>query len=134
MEAIHIPYLDTRDLYGVYKISKRLDEDISSVCGTFRISLDERGRVENAIIAFGGMAGTPKRASAVEASLTGAVWDEDTIEKAVPAFSDDFTPLTDWRASADYRLLVAKNLLRRFYLETRGEKLVRLNRHEAAFG
>ncbi|MBB3146071.1 xanthine dehydrogenase small subunit [Phyllobacterium trifolii] len=134
VEAIHIPYLDTRDLYGVYKISKRLDEDISSVCGTFRISLDERGRVENAIIAFGGMAGTPKRASAVEASLTGAVWDEDTIEKAVPAFSDDFTPLTDWRASADYRLLVAKNLLRRFYLETRGEKLVRLNRHEAAFG
>ncbi|WP_271898050.1 xanthine dehydrogenase small subunit [Candidatus Phyllobacterium onerii] len=133
VEAIHIPYLDTRDLYGVYKISKRLDEDISSVCGAFRISLDERGRVENAIIAFGGMAGTPKRASAVEASLTGAVWDEGAIEKAAAVFATDFTPLTDWRASADYRLLVAKNLLRRFYLETGGEH-VRLNRYEAAFG
>ncbi|MBZ9601327.1 xanthine dehydrogenase small subunit [Phyllobacterium chamaecytisi] len=133
VEAIHIPYLDVEDLYGVYKISKRLDEDISSVCGAFRISLDERGRVENAIIAFGGMAGTPKRASAVEASLTGAVWDEGAIEKAAAVFADDFTPLTDWRASADYRLLVAKNLLRRFYLETGGEH-VRLNRYEAAFG
>ncbi|MDR6634942.1 xanthine dehydrogenase small subunit [Phyllobacterium sp. 1468] len=133
VEAIHIPYLATRDLYGVYKISKRLDEDISSVCGAFRISLDERGRVENAIAAFGGLAGTPKRATAVETSLTGAVWDEGAIEKAAAAFSDDFTPLTDWRASADYRLLVAKNLLRRFYLETGGEH-VRLNRYELAFG
>lgn len=134
VEAIQIPYLGADDLYGVYKISKRLDEDISSVCGAFRIVLDERGRVKSAVIAFGGMAGTPKRAGAVEQALVGAVWDEGAIEKAIAAFSDDFTPLTDWRASADYRLLVAKNLLRRFYLETGGEKNVRLNRYEAAFG
>jgi xanthine dehydrogenase small subunit len=134
VEAIQIPYLGADDLYGVYKISKRLDEDISSVCGAFRIVLDERGRVKSAVIAFGGMAGTPKRAGAVEQALVGAVWDEGAIEKAIAAFSNDFTPLTDWRASADYRLLVAKNLLRRFYLETGGEKNVRLNRYEAAFG
>jgi xanthine dehydrogenase small subunit len=134
VEAIQIPYLGADDLYGVYKISKRLDEDISSVCGAFRVGLDERGRVDSAVIAFGGMAGTPKRAKAVERALTGAVWDEGTIEKAIAAFSDDFVPLTDWRASAEYRLLVAKNLLRRFYLETGGEKNVRLNRYEAAFG
>lgn len=134
VEAIQIPYLGADDLYGVYKISKRLDEDISSVCGAFRIVLDERGRVKSAVIAFGGLAGTPKRAGAVEQALVGAVWDEGAIEKAIAAFSDDFTPLTDWRASADYRLLVAKNLLRRFYLETGGEKNVRLNRYEAAFG
>ena len=134
VEAIQIPYLGADDLYGVYKISKRLDEDISSVCGAFRMGLDERGRVNSAVIAFGGMAGTPKRAKAVERALTGAVWDEGTIEKAIAAFSDDFVPLTDWRASAEYRLLVAKNLLRRFYLETGGEKNVRLNRYEAAFG
>lgn len=134
VEAIHIPYLNVDDLYGVYKISKRLDEDISSVCGAFRVVLDERGRVKHAVVAFGGMAGTPKRASAVEQALTGAVWDEGAIEKAVAAFSDDYTPLTDWRASADYRMLVAKNLLRRFYLETGGEKPVRLNRYETVFG
>ena len=134
VEAIHIPYLGSDDLYGVYKISKRLDEDISSVCGAFNVALDEQGMVKSAVIAFGGMAGTPKRASAVEQALTGRVWNEAAIEKAAAAFSDDFTPLTDWRASADYRLLVAKNLLRRFHLETSGEKLVRLNRYEAAFG
>lgn len=134
VEAIHIPYLGTEDLYGVYKISKRLDEDISSVCGAFRVALDDGGRVKHAVVAFGGMAGTPKRASAVEHALTGAVWDEGAIEKAVAAFSDDYTPLTDWRASADYRMLVAKNLLRRFYLETGEENLVRLNRYETAFG
>ena len=134
VEAIHIPYLGSDDLYGVYKISKRLDEDISSVCGAFRIGLDERGRVESVVIAFGGMAGTPKRASAVERVLLGAVWDEGAIENAIAAFSADFTPLTDWRASADYRLLVAKNLLRRFYLETGGEKNIRLNRYEPALG
>ncbi|MBZ9657184.1 xanthine dehydrogenase small subunit [Phyllobacterium lublinensis] len=134
VEAIHIPYLNVDDLYGVYKISKRLDEDISSVCGAFRVVLDERGRVKHAVVAFGGMAGTPKRASAVEQALTGAVWDEGAIEKAVAAFSNDYTPLTDWRASADYRMLVAKNLLRRFYLETGGEKPVRLNRYETVFG
>jgi len=134
VEGIHVPYLGAEDLYGVYKISKRLDEDISSVCGAFRVVLDARGRVNSAVIAFGGMAGTPKRASAVERALIGIVWDEGAIEKAVAAFSNDFTPLTDWRASADYRLLVAKNLLRRFYRETGGEKNVRLNRYEAAFG
>ena len=134
VEAIHIPYLGADDLYGVYKISKRLDEDISSVCGAFRVVLDERGTVKDAVIAFGGMAGTPKRASAVEQALKGSVWDEGAIETATAAFSEDFTPLSDWRASADYRLLVAKNLLRRFFLETGGEKPVRLNRYEAAFG
>jgi xanthine dehydrogenase small subunit len=134
VEAIHIPYLGSADIYRVYKISKRLDEDISSVCGAFNVAIDQQGRVKSAVIAFGGMAGTSKRASAVERTLTGSVWDEAAVEKAAAAFADDFTPLTDWRASADYRLLVAKNLLRRFYLETGGERLVRLNRYEPAFG
>lgn len=135
VEAIHIPYLAADALFRVYKISKRLDEDISSVCGAFRILLDSRGRVDNAIIAFGGMAGTPKRAHAVEQALIGAVWEEGLIETAAADFSRDFKPLTDWRASADYRLLTAKNLLRRFYLETGGDgKNVRLNRYEPALG
>ncbi len=134
VEAIRIPHLNPDDLYAVYKISKRLDEDISSVCGAFRVGLNSQGRVERAVIAFGGMAGTPKRASAVEQTLIGAVWDEGAIDKAIAAFASDFTPLTDWRASADYRMLTAKNLLRRFYLETGGEKHVRLNRYDVAFG
>ncbi len=72
-------------------------------------------------IAFGGMAGTPKRARAVEAALIGKIWSEETVMAARPAFDEeDYQPLTDWRASAAYRALTAKNLLLRFFLETTG--------------
>ena len=71
-------------------------------------------------IAFGGMAATPKRAKAVEAALVGKPWTAATVEAALPAFAADFQPITDMRASAEYRLLVAQNLLRRFHLETTG--------------
>jgi xanthine dehydrogenase small subunit len=77
--------------------------------------------VTNARIAYGGMAATPKRATAVEAALLGKKWTEATVEAALPPIAADFTPLTDMRASAEYRMLVAKNLLMRFYLETTGE-------------
>jgi xanthine dehydrogenase small subunit len=127
VESIRVPFLGEQDRFAVYKISKRLDEDISAVCGAFRVTIDE-GRVADVAIAFGGMAGTPKRASHVEAALKGAVWGEAAINAGVAAFEQDFTPLTDWRASAGYRMLVAKNLLRRFYLETQASRNVRIDR------
>jgi xanthine dehydrogenase small subunit len=71
-------------------------------------------------IAFGGMAATPKRAKAVEDALLGKPWSVATIEAALPAFVEDFQPITDMRASKEYRLLSAQNLLRRFQLETIG--------------
>ncbi|ANK75406.1 xanthine dehydrogenase small subunit (plasmid) [Ensifer adhaerens] len=117
VESVRIPFVSDKARVAVYKVTKRLDEDITAVCGGFNIAF-EAGRVSDAIIAFGGMAATPKRAAHVEAVLKGAEWNEETIERAVAAFDQDFTPLTDWRASAEYRQLVAKNLLRRFYLET----------------
>ncbi|WP_331375956.1 xanthine dehydrogenase small subunit [Sinorhizobium chiapasense] len=128
VETVRIPFLDEGARFAVYKVTKRLDEDISAVCGAFRVFLDDQGKVADATIAFGGMAGTPKRASHVEAVLKGADWNDATIEAGVAAFSEDFTPLTDWRASAEYRMLVAKNLLRRFYLETQEAGRVRLDR------
>ncbi len=117
LEKIHIPLPASGEHFSVYKISKRRDEDISSVCGAFRVVLDG-GKVSECRIAFGGMAGTPKRARAVEAALLGKPWDEETIEQARLEFETDFQPLSDWRASAEYRTLVAKNLLRRFFIES----------------
>ena len=73
-------------------------------------------------IAFGGMAATPKRASFVEKALLGKPWTEETVEAAMAQYGRDFTPLTDMRATAGYRMLAAKNLLRRFFLETSGTK------------
>ncbi len=101
-----------------YKISKRFDQDISAVCGCFNIAIAD-GRVAEARIAFGGMAGIPRRAAAVEAALLGRPWEEASVRAALPVFADDFTPLTDMRASADYRLGVARNLLLKAFHETR---------------
>jgi xanthine dehydrogenase small subunit len=102
-----------------YKLSKRFDQDISAVCAAF--VLDQQGdRITAARIAFGGLAAIPARARATEAALTGRLWNPESIEMAVAALAEDFRPLTDLRASSDYRLQAAGNLLRRFYLETAG--------------
>ena len=117
VEAITVP----KGANGLrcYKLSKRFDQDISAVCGAFDISVAE-GIVQGARIAFGGMAGTPKRAKTVEAALVGQSWDEATVEAILPMFSDDFQPMSDMRASADYRLAAAQNMLRRYFLESSG--------------
>ena len=119
VESIAVPLPQAEDRVAVYKVSKRFDEDISSVLGAFRLRIDG-GRVAEAAIAYGGMAATPKRARAVEAALVGQVWTRETVETAMAAYAQDFAPLTDWRASAEYRLLVARNLLLRFWSETEG--------------
>ncbi len=110
---------------AAYKISKRRDEDISTVSAGFQVVV-AGGAVASARLAYGGMAGTPKRAAAAEAALQGAAWSEATIDRAADALAQDFTPLSDWRGSADYRMRVAQNLLRRFHLETAGGAPARL--------
>lgn len=102
--------------HAAYKVSKRRDEDISSVAAGFAVQV-ENGVISQARLAFGGMAATPKRAEAAEAALVGQPFAEASFEAAAVALANDFSPLTDWRASADYRLKVAQNLLRRFWLE-----------------
>ena len=114
VEAVSIP--KQQDKLRVYKLSKRFDQDISAVCGAFNITLTD-GVISDARIAFGGMAGIPKRAAAVEAALVGQLWTESTVRAAQAAFDDDFTPLTDMRASATYRLGSARNMLMRAWLE-----------------
>ena len=117
IEGIEIALLDDPCQLRCYKISKRFDQDISALCGCFSIQL-EAGVVIEARIAFGGMAGTPLRARAVEDALRGKPWSEPTIETAVRAFEQDFKPISDARASANYRLMTAKNLLRKYFAES----------------
>jgi xanthine dehydrogenase small subunit len=121
VESVTVPHLPAGEQFTVYKISKRREEDISTLCGAFRVFVNDAGKVGMARIAFGGMAATPKRAKAVEAELVGKPWSQETIEAAIAAFAVDYQPITDMRASADYRLLAAQNLLRRFFLETTGQ-------------
>lgn len=114
------PEATTRQVRA-YKISKRFDSDISAVCGGFSIALGDDGRVTAVRFAFGGMAAIVKRGAATEAAVVGRPWNRATVEAAKAALATDFTPLTDMRASAAYRLQVAQNLLQRFWLETRAE-------------
>ena len=108
-----------RTAHRVYKLSKRFDQDISAVCGGFDVTV-EGGTVTAARIAFGGMAGVPKRASSVESSLIGRPWSEKPITAALPAFVQDFQPLSDMRASAAYRLEAAQAMLRRYFADLSG--------------
>ena len=117
VEAVTIPA--SAPGLACYKLSKRFDQDISSVLGCFNITR-KGSRIERAVIAFGGMAGIPKRAAAVEAALTGKPWTEASVQAALPAFAQDFTPLSDMRASSAYRLEAAQNLLLRYFLEDQG--------------
>ncbi|WP_037279933.1 xanthine dehydrogenase small subunit, partial [Rubellimicrobium mesophilum] len=107
---------------AAYKVSKRRDADISAVAAGFRI-VEEGGVIIEARLAFGGMAGTPRRAPPAEAALRGRPFSREAFEAAARAVRGDFTPLTDWRASADYRQAIAANLLRRFWLEQSGADL-----------
>ena len=117
VEGVSLP--KTAPNLRCYKLSKRFDQDISAVCGCFNVTV-ENDTVRSARIAFGGMAGIPKRASHVEAALIGQPWTESTIDAAIPRFAEDFTPLSDMRASAEYRLATAQNMLRRYFLERCG--------------
>jgi xanthine dehydrogenase small subunit len=120
VEKIIVPKPTPGLRYRAYKISKRFDQDISSVMGAFALEL-AGGRVQSIRIAYGGMAATPRRARAAEAALLGQLWTESTVAAAIGTLERDFTPITDWRASAAYRARVAGNLLRRLFVETTDE-------------
>lgn len=117
VEAVSFPRQPDR--LKCYKLSKRFDQDISAVCGCFNITVED-GVVSAARIAFGGMAGIPKRATTVEAKLLGQPWSSETIREALNGFESDFTPLSDMRASAEYRLETARAMLERYFAESQG--------------
>ena len=114
IERVRIPRPHPDTLIRIAKLSKRFDSDISALCGAFAIQFDGE-HVVSARIAFGGMAGTPARAPAAEAALTGQPWSQATIEAAAQALSQDYQPLSDLRGSSGYRLTAAANLLRRLW-------------------
>jgi xanthine dehydrogenase small subunit len=102
-----------------YKLSKRFDDDISAVCGCFNVTVVD-GVVTAARIAFGGMAGVPKRALAAEAALVGRVFDLAAVTAAQVAMAGDFQPLSDMRASAEYRMRTAQNMMVRYWHDLSG--------------
>lgn len=127
VQGLAIPLAAMRRQVRAYKISKRFDCDISALCAGFAIELEAGSDTVKAVrLAFGGMAATVKRAANAEAALAGKPWTQASVATAKLALAQDFKPLSDMRASADYRLQVAQNLIQRLWLETRAEDALSL--------
>ncbi|MGI9220026.1 MAG: xanthine dehydrogenase small subunit [Woeseiaceae bacterium] len=118
--SVRIPKPADGSVLRSHKLSKRFDQDISAVCTAYRLELAD-GKVADFAMACGGLAATIKRASNCEAVLIGAEWNAASIARAQQALAKDFSPISDMRASAEYRLQATQNLLQRFYLESTGE-------------
>jgi xanthine dehydrogenase small subunit len=116
IEKIVIPRKPQNGIFKIYKITKRWEDDISAVCGAFYLCLD-KGVVSEVRIAFGGMAEIPKRALHLEEAMRCRPWSLEMVEGAAKALALDFTPINDVRASKDYRMRVAQNLLKKCFLE-----------------
>ena len=114
IQSLSMPKLWPGEVFFCDKVSKRRDQDISTVAGAYRLRIKD-GTIEDVRTGFGGLAATPKRASHVEKALMGQRVAIETFEAAAGAIPKDFQPIDDWRGSADYRLTVAANLLRRLY-------------------
>ena len=123
--SIKIP-LNRENVFKAYKISKRFDDDISSVCGSFSF-LIKKNRITKVAIAYGGMSEIPKRALTIEKNLINSEFSENTFSRAVDLMNKDFSPLDDMRASKNYRLTVAKNLLLKAFYEINDKKNIRIH-------
>lgn len=111
LTQITVPKLADNEHFRCYKISKRFDQDISAVMAAFHFTVDN-GSITKARIAFGGMAATPQRAEVTEVALIGlTLADFDENHPVLEFLNVDFSPMSDMRASANYRIEVAKGLL-----------------------
>ncbi len=120
--SIRIPLLSNGTQLTSYKLSKRFDQDISTVVAAFALKV-EGGKVASLRAVYGGMAATTKRASNVEHALIGKAWAAASLAKIDDAIAKDFQPLTDFRGTAAYRLRAAAGLIRRLQIETTSDAL-----------
>jgi xanthine dehydrogenase small subunit len=123
--SVRVPPARRGTRIAVFKLSKRVDQDISAVCLACALTVEEDCIVA-ARVALGGMAAVAARSPGAERVLTAARWSHAAFEAAALALAEDFKPLSDMRASSDYRMAGAANLLRRFYLTYEPAALTRV--------
>jgi len=117
IQAIEIPKLKDGTSFTTYKLSKRFDQDISTVIGAYCLRVED-GKVADLRAAYGGMAATTARAQHVEAALIGKPWTAESLHGIDALIAQDFKPMTDHRGTDAYRLRAAANLIRRLQVET----------------
>ncbi|HEY0717318.1 MAG TPA: FAD binding domain-containing protein [Streptosporangiaceae bacterium] len=116
IRTIRIP-LPLAPVTGFHKIAKRRFDDISSVAVAYALTLTGDRTVASARIGLGGVAATPLRAREAEAILTGRPWTRETVTEAAAALARAGTPISDHRASAQYRTAMLRTSLLKFYAE-----------------
>ena len=119
VESVFVPRPAAGTVVHISKLSRRFDSDISAVLGAFAIDV-EAGVITSARVAFGGMAATPRRAAGCEVALLGQPFSETGIAAAAEALKSDFSPLTDVRGTAAYRIEAASALLWRLWHREQG--------------
>ncbi|MFK4730605.1 FAD binding domain-containing protein [Agromyces mediolanus] len=119
IRAIRIP-LPLAKLTAFHKIAKRRFDDISSVAVAFALDVDDAGVITSARIGLGGVAATPLRAYEAEQALVGEPWDLTTVRAASAVLRATGTPMSDHRASADYRSAMLGTALLKLYATSRG--------------
>lgn len=113
---VKIPVLVKNEKTKLYKVSMRKDLDISAVTFAARIILEDK-KMTSVKIALGGVAATVVRLTDIESKLTGEVFSEDIFKKMSESLDQYIKPLSDLRASSDYRMLVSKNYFVKFAKE-----------------
>ena len=114
--AIHIPKRDSSLKLTCHKISKRIEDDISAVCLVLAYQYHEN-KMQQVRCAMGGMAATPALAKQVTTALNGKTFSLENLKAAAQTIEHEFSPLSDVRASASYRLQVTKNLFDRIWYQ-----------------
>ena len=123
IHSVSLPLPTSGQFFRVYKVAKRMDDDISAVCLAVNLTLAGEGHdamIRRARIGVGGMAAIPARALACEAVMVDKPFNQATVTLAADAIAEEFHPIDDARASAAYRTQLARNLLRRCLLEFGG--------------
>lgn len=129
--AIEFPSSALNQFLRLYKVSKRIEDDIASVSAGINFNIDG-ATIVSAAIAFGGVAATPLRAGETEKLFNNISLKDDRIFTAVfKSLEQELKPLSDVRASAAYRLAMAKNCVYKAWLEAQDKTIPNLSRSGA---
>jgi len=122
---IVVPHPTADEKLHCFKVSKRIEDDISSVCLVLNMHL-QQGQIDQVRIGVGGVAATPVRAMHTEAVLRGQALSQASLAKAQETLMHEFNPISDMRASAGYRRLLLRNLLKRAWLLSVSQSVTQL--------
>lgn len=118
---ILVPMPASSEIVKLYKVSKRKHLDISTNTAAFRATIDN-DKIKSIAIAYGGVGPVVLRLPKTESFLTGKELSLPNLVQAGDIAVNEITPISDVRGSKNFRNLLAKNILLKFFYETHDER------------